>query len=427
MARIVITTWGSFGDVNPYLALGRGLKARGHELVLCMPPFYEPVVREAGLGFRPGAPDADPELDAELVRKCLHPRHGAQAIFCDVLIPSLAESHARLQEAVQDADLLISHPAALTAPMVAEQTGIRWLSTILSPLNFMSAYDPILPPMAPWLRHLPWSVHVRFADWLAGGGRQVAARWMEPVQAYRASVGLPRAANPLFEGQHAPAGVLALYSRVFGGPYPDYPPNVTITGQLRYDASYGATLSPELEAFLQAGAPPVVFTLGSSAVEVAGGFWDESLAAVRRLGGRGVVLAGTEAAPRLRTIAPSNVLVVEKAPHSLLFKRASVVVHQCGMGTIGTALGAGVPQLAVPFANDQPDNAWRLTRMGVARTLYPPRYTGRRAAEELEALLQTPSYAARAHELAAVVDSEDGVAAACAVVERTLARAMAAA
>jgi rhamnosyltransferase subunit B len=413
MARIVITTWGSFGDVNPYLALGRGLKSRGHEPVLCMPPFYEPVIREAGLGFRAGAPDADPELDAELVRKCLHPRHGAQAIFCDVLIPSLAESHARLQEAVQDADLLISHPAALTAPIVAEQTGMRWMSTILSPLNFMSAYDPILPPMAPWLRHLPWSVHVRFADWLAAGGRQVAARWMEPVQSYRASVGLPRADNPLFEGQHAPAGVLALYSRVFGGPYPDYPPNVTITGQLRYDASYGATLSPELEAFLQAGAPPVVFTLGSSAVEVAGGFWDESLAAVQRLGVRAVVLAGTDAAPRLRAVAPSNVLVVEKAPHSQLFGRASVVVHQCGMGTIGTALAAGVPQLAVPFANDQPDNAWRLTRMGVAKTVYPTQYRGTRVAATLQSLLSDGRLARRAREVAVAVNGEDGVTNAC--------------
>lgn len=425
MARIVITTWGTFGDVNPYLAFGTGLRARGHVPVLCMPPFYEPVVRAAGLEFRPAAPDADPALDAEMVRRCMHPRNGAQAIFREVLIPSLAESHARLQEAVQGADLLISHPATLTAPIVAEQTGIRWLSTILSPLNFMSAYDPILPPMATWLRHLPWSVHVRFADWLADGGRQVAARWMEPVQAYRASVGLPRSANPLFEGQHAPSGVLALYSRVFGGPYADYPANTVITGQLRYDASHGATLEPALQTFLEAGAPPVVFTLGTSAVEVAGRFWEESLVALQRLGRRGVLLAGHAAAPRLRAAAPPSVLVVEQAPHSLLFPRAAAIVHQCGMGTVGTALASGVPQLAVPFANDQPDNAWRLTRLGVARTVYPSRYTGRRAAEALRELLSDASYAARARDVADVVRAEDGVAAACDVVERLLPRAAA--
>lgn len=421
MARIVITTWGSFGDVNPYLALGIGLRERGHDVVLCMPPFYEPTIRAAGLGFAPGAPDADPALDRELVRKCMHPRNGAEAIFREVLIPALDDAHAKLTAAVSGADLVVTHPAALAAPIVMEQQRLKWVSTILSPLNFMSAHDPILPPMAPWLRHIPWPVHVRFADWLAGGGRQVAARWMAPVQAFRAKMGLPPSDNPMFEGQHSPYAVLALYSRVFGGPYPDYPRNVTITGQLRYDHSHGATLPDTLRQFLDAGEAPLVFTLGTSAVEVAGRFWEESIATVQRLGARGVLLAGRDAAPRLAAQAPSNVLVMDGAPHSQLFPRAAAVVHQCGMGTLGTALAAGVPQLAVPYANDQPDNAWRLERLGVARTVYPSRYRARRVAQELRQLLGDGRYRARARELAQVVNDEHGVTAACAVIERVLA------
>jgi UDP:flavonoid glycosyltransferase YjiC (YdhE family) len=421
MARIVITTWGSFGDVNPYLALGLGLRERGHDVVLCMPPFYEPVVRATGLGFAPGAPDADPALDRDLVRKCMHPRHGAEAIFREVLIPALGEAHAQLTAAVQGADLVVTHPAALAAPIVVEQQRLTWVSTILSPLNFMSAYDPILPPMAPWLRHIPYPVHVRFADWLAAGGRQVAARWMAPVQAFRASLGLPPIENPMFEGMHSPYAVLALYSQVFGGPYPDYPRQVTITGQLRHDHAHGAALPPALQAFLDEGEPPVVFTLGTSAVEVAGRFWDESITAVTALGVRGVVLAGREAAPRLAQQAPREVLVLESAPHSQLFPRAAAVVHQCGMGTLGTALAAGVPQLAVPYANDQPDNAWRLERLGVARTLYPSRYRAGRVVTELRALLGEARYGRRAAEIADVVNAEDGVRAACDAIERVLA------
>jgi rhamnosyltransferase subunit B len=421
MARIVITTWGSFGDVNPYLALGLGLRERGHNVVLCMPPFYEPVVRAAGLGFAPGAPDADPALDRDLVRKCMHPRHGAEAIFREVLVPALGEAHAQLTAAVQGADLVVTHPAALAAPIVVEQQRLKWVSTILSPLNFMSAYDPILPPMAPWLRHIPYPVHVRFADWLAAGGRQVAARWMAPVQAFRGSLGMPPTANPMFEGQHSPYAVLALYSKVFGGPFPDYPRQVTITGQLRHDSAHGAVLPPTLQAFLDEGEPPVVFTLGTSAVEVAGRFWDESMAAVTALGARGVLLAGREAAPRLAQQAPPDVLVLEGAPHSQLFPRAAAVVHQCGMGTLGTALAAGVPQLAVPYANDQPDNAWRLERLGVARTLYPSRYRAGRVVTELRALLGEARVGRRAAEIAGVVHAEDGVRAACDAIERVLA------
>jgi UDP:flavonoid glycosyltransferase YjiC (YdhE family) len=422
MARIVITTWGSFGDVNPYLALGLGLRERGHDVVLCMPPFYEAVIRATGLGFAPGAPDADPELDRGLVRKVMHPRNGSEAIFREVLIPALGEAHARLTAAVQGADLVVTHPAALAAPIVVEQQRLKWVSTILSPLNFMSAYDPILPPMTPWLRHLPWSLHVRFADWLAGGGRQVAARWMAPVQTFRASLGLPPSENPMFEGQHSPYAVLALYSKVFGGPYPDYPRHVSITGQLRHDRSHGAVLVPELEAFLDAGEAPVVFTLGSSAVEVAGRFWEESIAAITQLGARGVLLAGSEATPRLAQRAPANVMVVEGAPHSQLFPRAAAVVHQCGMGTLGTALAAAVPHLAVPYANDQPDNAWRLERLGVARTVYPTRYRAARVVAELRALLDDPRYRRRAAEIADVVNAEQGVTTACDEIERVLAQ-----
>lgn len=419
MSRIVITTWGSHGDLNPYLALGTGLRDRGHEVVLCMPEFYAGIIRDAGLGFAPAAPDADPDLDRELVAKCMHPRRGAETIFRDVLIPALPEAHARLMEAVQGADLLVSHPAALAAPIVVEQTGIRWISTILSPLNFMSAHDPILPPMTPWLRHLPWSLHVRFADWVAGGGRQVASRWMEPVQAFRASLGLGRSENPMFDGQHAPAGVLALYSRVFGGPYPDYPPNVTITGQLQYDAHYGQTLDGEVQRFLSAGAAPVVFTLGSAAVQLEGTFWEESASAVERLGARGVLLAG-KAAERLKGMVPPSVLVVDGAPHTLLFPHAAAVVHSCGIGTTGTALRAGRPMLAVPHANDQPDNAWRLTRMGLARTVYPRAYRAARVARELEQLLADPTYSTRAREVAARVAQDPGLPLACDVIDAAL-------
>ncbi|GAB1342899.1 glycosyltransferase [Gemmatimonas sp.] len=420
MARIVITTWGSFGDVNPYLALGLGLRERGHDVVLCMPPFYEPVIRGAGLEFAPGAPDADPALDPEMVRKCMHPRRGAEAIFRDVLIPALGEAHARLSDAVRGADLMVSHPAAMAAPLVAEQQQLRWVSTVLSPLNFMSAHDPIIPPMVPWWRHLPWSIQLRFADWVAGGGRQVASRWMEPVQQFRASVGLPRREHPMFEGQHSPYAVLALYSRVFGGPYPDYPARTTITGQLRYDASHGAGLPSPLESFLRQGAAPIVFTLGTSAVEVAGTFWEESVRAVQALGARGVLLAGREAAPRMASQVPGNVLVVEGAPHSLLFPRAAAIVHQCGMGTLGTALAAGVPQLAVPYANDQPDNAFRLTRLGVARTLYPARYRAHRVANELSILIDHDAHGRRAKEIAQVVNEEHGVSTACNVIQGVL-------
>lgn len=421
MARVVVTTWGSYGDVNPYLALGVALRERGHEAVMAMPAIYGPAITGAGFAHAITEPDADPELDPQLLRRVMHPRHGAEAIFREVLMPFLEESHASVMRAAQGADLIVSHPAAITTPMVAEQLGVRWLSSVLSPLNFMSAFDPILPPPASFIRHVPWSWRLYTAPWIADAGRKVAARWMEPLQRFRESKGLRRVENPLFEGMHSPYGVLAMYSRVFGGPFRDWPARTTITGQLRYDSSFGgASLDPELDAFLQAGEPPVVFTLGSSVVMIAEDFWDQSLAAAKQLGVRAVMLAGPVQAPRIAAMAPSTVLAVPQAPHSLLFPRASIIVHPCGVGTTGTALFAGVPQLAVPFANDQPDNANRLERLGVARAIYPGEYRTARVVDVLRALQRDSRYAQRARDVGAIVASERGAETACDVIERVL-------
>jgi rhamnosyltransferase subunit B len=420
MARVVLTSWGSFGDLNPHLGLATALRARGHTPILALPKFYQPICEAQGFRCVPTEPDADPELDAEMVRRVIDPRRGAEVIFREVLMPALASSYATLSALAADADLLISHPGQPAAPIVAAKTGVRWVSTVLAPLSFLSAHEPVIPPVATWLRHLGYPLLARYADWLAGGARQVSDRWVQPVYALRESLGLPRGAHPIFEGSHAPAGVLALFSRVLAAPQRDWPPHVTITGQVRHDLAHGAALPPALAAFLDAGAPPVVFTLGSSVVQVAGRFYEESLEAVSRLGVRAVLLVGRKRVAELAAQAPSSVLVVDEAPHSRLFPRAAAIVHPCGIGTVGTGLSAGCPTLAVPYANDQPDNAWRLERLGVARTLYPTRYRGARVARELGQLLSTSSYATRAREVATVVNTERGAAAACDVIEAVL-------
>ena len=121
----------------------------------------------------------------------------------------------------------------------------------------------------------------------------------------------------------------------------------------------------------------------------------------------------------LRASYPPEVLVVERAPHSLLMPRCTVVVQQCGVGTLMQALRAGVPTLAVPFANDQPDNAYRAAKLGVARIVSATRYRRRRVAMELDRLLSDPTYRAASARVAAEVRAERGVEGACDAIEGT--------
>ena len=221
----------------------------------------------------------------------------------------------------------------------------------------------------------------------------------------------------MFEGQHSPELVLALFSSVLARPQKDWPPNVVVTGHVFHDAPHGAALSPELEAFLLRGPAPVVFTLGSSVVMVAGDFWRESIAAVRALGMRAVLLTGPGNAAPLRPSLPPEILAVDAAPHSMLFPRAAVVVQQCGIGTLAQSLRSGRPMLGVPYAHDQPDNAWRAAALGIARVVYPWNYRAERVGAELSALYHDATYAAAAERTAMAVRSEGGVRAACDALE----------
>jgi UDP:flavonoid glycosyltransferase YjiC (YdhE family) len=248
--------------------------------------------------------------------------------------------------------------------------------------------------------------------------RRVTRDWGEPVQQLRAELGLPPGRDPIFEGQFSPYGTLALFSRVLAEAQPDWPANVAVTGTVFYNGP--EPLDPELEAFLGAGEPPVVFTLGTSAVGAAGGFYHESAAAAAQLGVRAVLLTGGFAQNR-PTDLPANVLLVDRAPHQLLFPRASAVVHQCGAGTTAQALRAGRPTLLVPHGHDQFDNARRVLKLGVARTVFPKDYRAERVARELRALLHEPRYRERAAAVAIVVREERGAEAAVAAIERLFA------
>ena len=428
MARIVLTCWGSHGDVDPFLGLGLGLRARGHDVSIATLEYFRPVIEGAGLGFHPVRPTVDP-TDGTLVERLMHPTRGSEFLLREVLFPSTEAMYEDVSAAAQGADLLVSHPITFATPVVAEHGGIPWASVVLAPTSFFSSYDyPALPP-APWLKSLQ-----RLGHWpgrvIIAAVRQVSAAWPEPVYRLRERLGLPRGPSPLIEGQHSPRLVLALYSRVLGSPQPDWPPHVVVTGHIFHDAPHGTSLSPEVESFLQHGPAPVVFTLGSSAVLVAGRFWHESVSAVRRMGARAILLTGPERTAELqeafygtaRGSGGSDVLVLERAPHSLLFGRSAAVVQQCGIGTLAQSLRSGRPMLAVPHAHDQPDNAWRARALGLARVIAPRKYTARRVAAALQALLSEPAYADAARRVAGIVRHEDGVAAACDALERTFLR-----
>ncbi|MGE0812352.1 MAG: glycosyltransferase [Vicinamibacterales bacterium] len=402
MARVLLACWGSFGDLFPSIAVAGRLRAAGHEPVVATCPFYREIVEREGLAFRPAGPDVRPD-DVTLIARIMDPRRGSEVLMREILMPGLDDSFADLEAAASDVDLVVSHPVTFAAPLVAARRRMPWLSSVLAPMSFFSPTDfPALPnlPAAVGLRRLgAWTGRV-----LGALSRRVTAPWMAPVAALRRRLGLPQGGHPLFEGQFSPLGTLALFSRVLGTPQPDWPPQTEVTGFPFFNTAIA--MPPAVTAFLDGGPPPVVFTLGSSAVHAAGGFFEQSVAAARRLGVRALLLAGPSAAgaPPM----PEGVLAVESAPHDRVFPRAAAIVHQGGVGTTGQALRSGRPQLVVPHAHDQFDNAVRVDRAGVGQVLSAARYRADRAASAIDALRADAAYAARAGAVADVVRAEGG-------------------
>lgn len=417
--RGVIACWGSHGDLFPYIGLALALKARGHTPVIATNPGYRAEVEREGIEFAAAGPliDTNAPNARDLYERVMDPVRGNEVIVRELLMPKLRESYDELSAIVPGADILIGHPIVYAAPLVAERLGLPWMSTVLAPLSLFSAYDPAVMPNMPRLNDVPLA-----GDWLARTmlnlARPMLAKWVEPVAELRAELGLPPGKLPIIEGQFSPFGNLALFSRVLAKPQPDWPPNTTITGCSFYNGP-DAALAPEIEEFLAAGHPPVVFTLGTSAVGAAGRFYHESAAAAEQLGVRAVMLTGGFAQNRPERIPP-GVLLVDRAPHQLLFSRASAVVHQVGAGTMHQALRAGRPMLTVPHGHDQFDNARRVRKLGVSRTLFPRDYRAHRVATELHALLTEDDYRERAALVAEAVRLERGADAAVDAIERVL-------
>jgi UDP:flavonoid glycosyltransferase YjiC (YdhE family) len=422
--RILFVTWGSLGDLHPYIALGLELQRRGHRVAIATLGAFREFVQDAGLSHFAIKPDVsldDPGAYLELVRRALDAKEGPQFLFTKVLNPAMRQTYADTVSAIDGmggVDLLISHQVPVTTPLVAQKLGIRWVSAVLLPMAFLSEFDPSTAPQAPWLQPIAAS-HRLLARAFNALGRRISDPWVAPVRSFRRELGLPPAGSPVFEGQHSPWLVLGLFSQALARVQPDYPPQAIVTGFAFYDGAGHRPASPELSRFLEDGEPPIVFTLGSSAVWIAKDFYDVSLDAVRRLNVRALFLAGQDT-ERLRTRLPDSVFAVDYAPHSEVMARASVIVHQGGVGTTGQALRAGRPMLVVPFGQDQPDNARRCVSLGVARTISRNRYKANEVARALADLRRDPVYAANASQIAALVGAERGTQTACDAIEKVL-------
>ncbi|HEY0048725.1 MAG TPA: glycosyltransferase, partial [Pyrinomonadaceae bacterium] len=364
-------------------------------------------------------PDLNPEDDRELAREIMDAKTGTEKLLKEILLPNVRPMYDDLTRAVEGADLFVTGEVVFAAKSVHEKTGIKWVTTSLAPASFLSAHDPFVPPTAQWLKHFRF-LGSGFYGLLFGLIRRLVKSWLGDYRKFRRELGLDENHDPVFEEKFSEQLHLALFSKVLGKPQPDWHSPTLQCGFCFYDGQNDLGKMPEgLQKFLDAGEPPIVFTLGSAAVMDARDFFEQSAEAARILQRRAVLLYGIFNEPP-KTTLDDSVVAFDYAPYSMVFPRVAGVVHQGGVGTTAQVLRAGVPHLFMPYSHDQPDNAARCERAGVARVISRDGYKAQNAAGELRKLLSDSSYKTNALEAKRIVDAEHGTGMACDAIEEML-------
>lgn len=411
--RIALTTLGSLGDLHPFLEVGRELLRRGHRVTVATSPAYEPRVIGAGLGFLAIPPDYQPG-DQQVLDAVLDRWRGAERLHKEFVFPHLRAALEVFEPLARDSDIVVRSVLTYFGSIAAECAGVPWMSMQLSPLCFWSAHEPPLLAPLPWLAGLPLGPKLHGA--LLRMMLKVSEPWAKPVRKLRAERGLPYHGNPFAQGQFAGVATLAAFSPAFYPAQPDWPERVVQTGFVFHDES--GPLEPELEDFLAAGAPPAVFTLGSTAVHDPGPALARMVEAARATERRCVVLVGETRRAEFASRATESVWIGGYAPYAALFSRASLVVHQGGVGTTAQVMRAGCTHVVTPHCNDQFDNADRVRRLGVGRVLLARKATADRLCRVVAALAEDEEAAKRAWRIGKVVAAERGTEAAADAIER---------
>jgi len=296
MAHIVFTTLGSWGDLFPLLALAKRLGERGHATSIAATPAFRTMVEDEGVAFAPIGIELGLEEYAahpEILDERQNGLAGIRNLMRLFILPNLARTASDLDAACAGADLLVTHPAQLAAPMVAERRQLRWATATVFPANIPSAYSVPQGNPLPALPGPLGRAMNRYAWWFS----RLVLRGLfdRQLNAVRRELGLPPSRDLFLLSGLSPELSLVLCSPHYAPRQPDWPASIEVTGFALWDEPRAAPMPAQLAEFLADGPPPVVFTLGASLAIDPQEFFAVASEALARIGARGVFLVGREA------------------------------------------------------------------------------------------------------------------------------------
>ena len=421
--RVVVFTIGTRGDVQPYVALGKGLRAAGHDVVVATHEPFRDLVTHHGLGFRPITGNVQEVMQSEAVRRALRIKNPV-SFLRDLrqlgFAPFVTQWQRDALDSCRDAEAVLFSPLGVFAYHVAESLGVPAVMGALLPQGATRAYPtPLMPPprwpLPGWLNRFS---HVAF-DW---GFSLMLRGWINEWRINTLGLAPFPLAPPYRTMLRRGVPILYGYSPSVVPKPADWPDLWHVTGYWFLDQPPDWQPPRDLERFLADGAPPVYLGFGSMPAQDARALTRVAVEALRTVGQRGVLLAGWAGLGGGESL-PEHVRLVSDVPHSWLFPRVAAVVHHGGAGTTGAGLQAGVPTIVAPASADQPFWGARVARLGVGPPPIPQRaLTVENLASAIGAATRDSAMRSRAASLGERIRGEDGIATAVAVFDEHLTR-----
>ncbi|MDZ4819475.1 MAG: glycosyltransferase [Planctomycetota bacterium] len=408
--KIICTTFGSAGDVYPLLGLAIELRRRGHDLLFATNQHFAPLIRGYGLEFTPLGTEAD-------FQNCLqnpdlwNPQRGFRHIF-DCLRPILRQQYDLHAAYAQSSDTVaISNCFGFGARLAQEKLGLKLITLHLQPgVIWSDLQPPTLPGVVGprWLKSLLY----RLGEKLVLDA--VACPYLNH---WRAELGLPPIRR-ITQWWNSPYGVLCMFPDWFAPPQIDWPANLMQTDFPLWNPAANEPLADDVTAFLKRGERPIVFTPGSANV-YGKQFFETAVEACSRLGRRGILL--TEFPEQLPATLPESITHFKYVAMDRLLPQTAAFVHHGGVGSTSQAMHCGTPQVVMPLAHDQFDNAARVIRLGIGQSISVRKFNAPRLTHTLQHLLSSESVSANCQFVAKRLTAKNGIRRSADVVERKIA------
>lgn len=355
--KILIITFGSRGDVQPYVALGKGLKAAGHMVTICTASRFESFITEHKLAYGYMTDEFLRIIDTDMGRDVIETSSGIFGVIRSIFklikyLKPLAKKMIIDSWEVANAvnpDLIIFHPKILGAVSIAEKFGVPVIMANLQPM-IVPTYEFPLAGMPTW-KIGRWYNKTTYRLIKLGLGM-----YDKIVNDFRQKTlnlsPFPKSSGMLFTADGKPISILHGYSPHIVPRPSDWPKRATVNGYWFLDQLDDWQPSPQLRAFLDAGEAPVYIGFGSMAGRNPRRLADIAIKALTKANLRGILATGWGGLEAYHL--PESILKIDNAPHEWLFPRMSAFVHHGGAGTTGAALRAGKPMTICPFIADQP-------------------------------------------------------------------------